>query len=250
MQTLDILGMAWVGRRERPSLPIAANPRGYLEDPPLLARGFEPDVLERLGSLDGRAAKLSLSGMLAADRSGQWRRMRDEGARLFIPYRHPLEIAQSLLVFDAPGLEAQSQPARVLRFLYRFPYQYRALAQLLVHEVPELRARTLLVPHALYFSDAGAAVDRLRDHAGLPGDEARRALAIANVSDALYRVRREAVPEGYHALYDQMPVRRAYEIVSTQADPWEALLALPLPALAPPSRQELPDMAAPEADRP
>jgi len=229
MQTLDILGMAWVGQRERPSLPSDANPRGYLEDPPLLARGLDPEVLVRVGSLERRAAKLALSGMLAAGRAEQWQRMNDEGARLFIPFRHPLETAQSLRIFDGPDLEANQAPVRVLRFLYRYPYEYRALAHLLVHDVPELRARTRLIPHTLYFADAGVAVDRIREHAGLPVDEARRAQAIANISDALYRVRRDAAPAGYHSLYERMPVRQTYDLVSTQADPWEALLALPLP---------------------
>ena len=72
-------------------------------------------------------------------------------------------------------------------------------------------------------------MDRIRDHAGLPVDEARRAQAIANISDALYRVRRDAAPAGYQSLYERMPVRQTYDLVSTQADPWEALLALPLP---------------------
>lgn len=226
MQTLSILGMPWVGSHHREDLPVEANPKGYLEDRALLVQGLTGANLARLGALDGHALKLSLSDMVAPGRMAQWRLLEAEGARLLIPFRHPLESAASSRVFDPGMAEPRGFFLAVARSLHDYAREYRALATILTGEVPGLLPRTMLVPHGLHLDDPGGFVEAIRVHAGLPHDPARQAAAVGNIESGLYRFRAPGMPEAHRGWYERTPARQVYEILRASPRPWDDILRL------------------------
>jgi len=226
MQTLAILGMPWIGDVRRDDLGEAANPRGYFEDPAVLANGLTVAEVARVGSVDGHAVKIGLANATAPGRIGQWRAWEAGGARILVPFRHPLESAVSQRSFHPRMADPRTLFEEVTAFLYRHAREHVALATILTREVPGLLARTAPVPFTRHLDDPAGFVDDVRRHAGLPADPVRQGLAAENVEAALYRVRAGELPAACRGWYDRAPARRVHALLTDAADPWSAIAAL------------------------
>lgn len=225
MQTLVILGMPWIGSHHREDLPAEANPKGYFEDRRLLSEGITPEHIARVGSLDGRAVKISLPHLMLPGRLGQWRALEASTARLFIPIRHPLESAVSQLCFAGPLDGARDFFLEVTSFLYNYAQDYHTLAARFVHEMPGLSSRTVLIPYTLHIDDPRGFVETVRAHAGITVDRETVDRAVRNIEGRLYRVRADAMPDEHRSWYERLPARIVYETLRSSPRPWEDLLA-------------------------
>lgn len=224
MQTLAILGMPWVGSLHREDLPVDANPKGYFEDHRLLGEGITAEHIARFGPLDGCALKLSLSHMLLPDRLEQWKALESAGAKLLIPFRHPLESAASLSCFDPRMKNPRDFFFETTRFLYNYPNEYRMLAALLTRTASGLSPRTALIPYSLHIDDPQGYVEEVRTRAGIEFDPARSEQAVGNIEQALYRIRVNAMPDEHRRWCAQTPAQRVYEILCADPQPWKKLL--------------------------
>ena len=225
MQTLVILGLPWVGQYHRADLGTEANPRGYFEDPEILARGLTEEQVARAGSVDGRAVKIGLSNMVQPGRLGQWRALDAGRARLFISFRCPLESAISLRCFNPRMAEFREIFIQTMAFLYNYTREYVALAHILTGHVSGLKDRTALIPYALHIDDPREFVCQVARFAGLAQNLERQAQAIANIEAALYRVKLSDMPEEYRQWYDKTPAKQVYEMLCESPDPWAKIVA-------------------------
>lgn len=225
MQTLAILGLPWIGRHHREDLGAEANPRGYFEDPDILAYGLTAEQVARAGSVDGCAIKIGLSNMMLPTRLGQWKALEAGGARILVPFRHPLESAVSLRCFKSKIEGSRELFLEMMTFLYNYTPEYVALANNLTRYAPGLKSRTVLIPYSLHIDDPKGFVERVRRHAGLAADPLRLAQATENIQETLYRVKLSEMPEDYRQWYEKTPAKRVYEILCNSPDPWEEIAA-------------------------
>ncbi|BBE72219.1 sulfotransferase family protein [Oharaeibacter diazotrophicus] len=225
MQTLALLGMPWIGRVRRDDLGEDANPRGYYEDPEVLARGLTVGEVARVGPVDGRAVKIGLANMTAPGRIGQWRAWEAGGARILVPFRHPLESAVSQRAFTPRMAEPRALFEAVTAFLYGHARDHAALASILTREVPALAERTTPIAYTRHLEDPAGFVEDVRRHAGLPADPARQAAAVANVEAALHRVEAAALPDEQREWYERSPARAVHERLCADARPWDGIAA-------------------------
>lgn len=229
MQTLAILGMPWIGKHHRDDLGVAANPRGYLEDPDILAQGLTTEQLARVGPVDGCAVKVGLSNMMLPSRLEQWQAWEAWNARILVPFRHPLESAVSLRCFTPTMAEKRGLFLETTIFLYNYAREYAALATLLTRHAPGLKGRVALIPYDRHLDDPPGFVDEVRRHADLPPDPVRQAEATRNIQDTLYRVKLSEMPAEYRDWYAKAPAKQVYEILCGSADPWAELVARAAP---------------------
>lgn len=225
MQTLAILGMPWLGNRHRSDLGTAANPKGYFEDPDMLAHGLTAEQIARTGPVDGCAVKIGLSNMMLPTRLAQWTAWEAGDARIFVPFRHPLESAVSLRCFNPQMAERREFFIETTRFLYNYAQDYATLAMILTRHAPGLKARTALVPYDHHLDDPQGFVVGVCRHAGLSEDTTRQEQAVENIERDLYRVKLSDMPVEYQDWYERAPARQVYEMLCGSADPWADITA-------------------------
>ncbi len=225
MQTLAILGMPWLGNRHRSDLGIAANPKGYFEDPDILAHGLTAEQIARAGSADGCAVKIGLANMMLPTRLAQWTAWEAGDARIFVPFRHPLESAVSLRCFNPQMEERRELFIETTRYLYNYAHDYATLAMILTRHAPGLKARTALVPYDHHLDDPHGFVVGVCRHAGLSADTSRLEQAVENIERDLHRVKLSDMPVEYQYWYERAPAREVYEMLCGSADPWADITA-------------------------
>jgi len=237
MQTLRLLGVPVVGERWRRDTPRSANPRGFFVDSDLLARGLDSRNRKRLGdSLWHSAWKIEHHHLVMRPEPGEWRRLVDSRATLLVPMRHPLE---SVFSWRALSLERSGagEPdgtdgfVSVTRYLIRSLRLYAErqfrLAEWLTGEASALADRCRFVPYELH-RQPRLYVDLVCQHTGLTAEPERFERAVANVTPDLYRYRASDFPAAWLRLYERLPARPVFELVSRPdvPDPWQALLRL------------------------
>jgi len=237
MQTLRLLGVPIIGERWRRDTPRSANPRGFFVDPDLLARGLHSVNRERLGdSLWHAAWKIGHHRLVMQPEPGEWKRLVDSRATLLVPMRHPLESALSWrpLSLGQSDLAEPDGPdgfISVTRYLIRglrlyVERQFR-LAERLTEEASALADRCRFVPYELH-RQPRLYVDLVCQNAGLTAEPELIEQAVANVTPNLYRYRASDFPDVWLRLYERLPARSVFELVSHPdvPDPWQALLRL------------------------
>lgn len=237
MQTLHRLGRPVIGSPDRPDLPAAANPRGYYEDPDLLAHGLHAPILAAQPEiLRGAVVKIGLNRLVtrAVQSAREWETLVQSPAHLLLPVRDPVECLLSREVFAGDRARTTDPIPTGLAGVRSLLRNYGFLAG---YFAAHREARPpVCIDYALAVRDPDRYVEQVARSAGLtPAPEQCRAAA-ANISLDLYRYRATAMPATLHASVFSVHLEESYRILrSGAADTWTRLRqALPAWAVVTP----------------
>lgn len=229
MQTLRLLGAGIIGRFEREDLPHEANPRGYYEDREILGHGLTEYAISAIEAFDGDAVavKIALDAMIQRDRIDQWRYLVEKQAIILITARHPLEIALSKQVFDAPKT-GMARFVQITSFLRDYQLQFKALAEILVTRVPELLSNLHIVMHRLAYDDPQGYIEVFDEILGAGISTERKTAARRNIDPSLYRYRLDSVEDEIKEWHSRIGASSVYDALAGLKNPWPVIHAMEL----------------------
>ena len=230
MQTLRLLGAAVIGSVEHPELPIAMNPRGFLEEPELLRHGLHAPALDyQPALLRGRSIKLALHPLAKRASGEEWTALAQSNVALILPIRTPAEWLVSLEVL----LRADATPARRAAFVRAWARDYLLDLGYLAARVCApgfVRAAPTCVDYRQSVTDPTAYVMSVAGAGGLRPTTEQVAQAVANIDRSLYRTRSDDVEAVRRMARGVRPLDAFYEILCSHEPLKWARLRDALPA--------------------
>lgn len=223
MQTIAALGYPIVGKKERRNLSAEANPRGYMEEHPLLSKGLSPRYLERFIQMDPMPAfKLSLKEMVQNPRHEQWKAFEKFNASIIITFRNPLESAVSTHFLEEFDLDSREAFFQITSYFKSYVSDYKKLSDILYNQFPSIMKCCRLLPFQDAHTSAQAYVKQLSALLPKTFSPRNHNKAVANIDTKLYRFRHTDIEEKYRHWCTQLGAEDIYQCLCAASQPSEA----------------------------